>query len=63
MDNEEDECLSSSTDESAFDEEYCDFQQEEVFKGIEWILDCDDLTESEYLRYITRFLAGMFYDL
>ncbi|XP_065071439.1 acid-sensing ion channel 1B-like [Rhopilema esculentum] len=59
MDNEEDEHLSSSTDESAFDEEYCDFQQEEVFKGIEWILDCDDLTESEYLRYITRFLAEM----
>ena len=59
MDDSSDECYSSSDDGSLSDYIQLGCKDADVYQRLAWIFDRDEDVESEYLRYITRFLAGI----
>ena len=58
MDDDDYDRLSSSTDESLYNEIYEEVEREATIEGLEWIFDFEELVDSGYLRSITRYLAG-----
>ena len=57
MDISDDEYNSCNSDESVNENLQLECEDNDVYQKLAWVFDCEE--DPEYLRYITRFLAGI----
>ena len=58
MDNTSDGYSSSNSDESIYEKLQLEYEGNDVYQKLSWLFDYEE--DVGYLRYVTRFLAGIF---